>query len=681
MKIRSVAPAALALAVPVLMILALLMPLACGSSSSSSTTSSTPQPTQGNVEVGFIDAPSAGFQNILLNVISVRLNVVANATDATSGWVVIPVPSGVGGPCCGPIITDTSGGGSFFNTSNPNTNPGPSELQVDLLTLQDNVQLFNSTGVPAQTYHTVQLKVDSSFPGNIVPNCAKQASPGTEGCISYPVVLGSPAALATSTAIPVRKNTLTPLVIEIDPGIPVPPNKTSGSYTLSPVISVIPNSSSSPVVGPKMALIQGAVAGVPSGAKEQVAAEIAGTSNMVASAKVKGGTYAMQLPVSSDGTSYDFFAVGNGVSYDVIPASQQAPIQQPLARGQSYTVDFTVSSKKTHTLSGSISDACNAGVAIESATIDLLVSPTAAGDCTELPTPADCVVVATTSTDVTGNYPTAGRTGMPQPFNFLPNAPDGTYAIRISASGFDTTAAEVSNTSGSLTCPTTSSQKCNFALTRASITGTVSVPPASGSTQVQVFAEATGTNDVVSALPAPLSIPCTGSSPCSVSFKLNVPTNPGKYDLYATSIDLYNGAPDPFSGHVFSILQNISSHTQCQAAAASPTLPTLGCAGHGSISGSVTTFDTGTTVRLIKGGVQVAQTPVGAFGTVNAGAYSFCAPADEYQVQRWENDLPAGQAADVVVPIPNPTSAPCALCKNADGSCPGNCSDTSGPTL
>jgi hypothetical protein len=155
---------------------------------------------------------------------------------------------------------------------------------------------------------------------------------------------------------------------------------------------------------------------------------------------------------------------------------------------------------------------------------------------------------------------------------------------------------------------------------------------------------------------------------------------PGTYDLFATSIDLYNGAPDPFPGQIFATVAGISSPTECQAVAAPENLA-LTCAGHGSVSGTVTTFDTNTTVRLIKDGVQVAQTTVGPAGTSNAGAYSFCAPADAYTVQRWEDDSPAGTAADVTVPTPAPTSTPCALCKNADGSCPGNCLDTSGPTL
>lgn len=651
------------------MTISLLLPLACGSSSSSS--SSTPQPTKGNVEIGLIDAPSSGYQNILLNLISVRLNTVRNATDADTGWVGIPVPSGVGGGV-GPLVDiNLTGGGAFFNTSNPNTNPGTSELQIDLNNLQDNVQLFNTAGVPAQIYHTLQIKIDPNIPGNIVPNCSNVFPPATEGCISYPIAIVSPAALATTTAIPVGKNVLTTLVVEINPGNPVAPNTNGGKYKLAPVISLIPNAGSTPGVNPKMALVQGNVRGIPSGITEQVTAESSGTGNVIASAKVSGGTYGMQLPVSSDGTSYDFFASGNGSSYDVMS-------DVPLTRGIALlSNNFTVGSAKTGVLSGAISDACNPGAAIEGATVEILTGP----ECNTLPTPAGCVVVASTSTSVTGSYPSPGRSGMPQPFNFLPAAPDGTYAIIISASGYDTLAAAVDNSAGSVTCPTSPSGKaCSFPLTRAVITGTVSITPAAGTTaQVQVFAENTGTNDVVSALPVPLSIPACGSPPCSASFSLNVPTMPGTYDLYATSFDLYNGAPDPFPGQTFATLAGVSSPTECASVAAPATLA-LSCAGHGSVSGTVAVYDTNTTVRLIQDGVQVAQTAVGPAGTSNAGAYSFCAPANAYSVQRWESDLPDGPEMDVTLPAPAATSSPCPLC-SAGGVCPGNCAGTSGPAL
>jgi len=673
-KVRSVLPAALALAAPLLMIVSLLMPLACGSSGGTSNVTYTAQPTQGNIEIGLIDAPSSGYQNILLNMISIRLNTLKNATDANTGWVSIPVPTGVGGPVGGAIDISLSGGGTYYNTSNPNTNPGTSELQVDLNDLQDNVQLFNSARVPAQTYHTIQLKLDPLYPGNIVPNCSNVFPPVPEGCVTYPVAIVRPAALATSTAIPVGKNVLTTLVVEINPGNPTAPSSNGGSFKLSPIISLVPNSASSPSVNSKMALVQGTVHGMPSNSKEQVTAESSGTGNVIASARVSNSQYSMQLPVSAEGTSYDLFTIGNGATYQVMP-------EVAMTRGQALLgTDFTVAAVKTGVLSGSISDACSAGTAIQNATVELLTSQNNSADCSVLPTPAGCVVVASTSTDVRGKYPLPGRTSRPQPFNYLPAAADGTYAIKISASGYDTTATTVNNTNGSVSCGSGSS-KCNFALTRAVITGTVSITPASGSTaQVQVFAEDTGTNDLVGTLPVPLSIPACGSPPCSAAFSLNVPTMPGSYDVFATAVDLYNGAPDPYTGHVFSTVAGVTSATQCQPTAI-PSPLAIGCAGHGSISGSVASYDINTTVRLIEDGVQVAQSTVGPAGTDNAGAYSFCAPADAYTVQRWENNAAAGPTVGVIVPTPFPTAAPCALCKNADGSCPGNCANTGGPTL
>ncbi len=684
MKFRSVSPAALALAAPLLMILALLLPLACGSSSSGAT-SSTPQPTTAQVLVGLVDAPSLGFQNILLNVISIRLNTVKNATDATKGWVSIPAPTGVGGPVgAGIVITNLSTGGQFFNTNNPDTNPGPSELQIDLNNLQDNVMLFNTAGVPPQTYHTVQLKIDPNVPGSIVPNC-QSAPSGTEGCVTFPLKIAGSSTLTFSTPIPVIQRNLTPVVLEISlPNPPTPPNTNGGKYTIAPQILLVPNSAASPSVNSLMALVQGSVTGVPAGAKEVVTAEPAGTSNQIATAKVKNGKYTMQLPVALNGTSYDFFAFGAGNTYDVLPPLPPAPLI--FNRGDANIggpFNLTVKSVKTGVLSGTISDACLVkGVAlpVEGATVELLAPTSNTTVCTDVPTPPDCVVVAITSTNTIGVYPTPGRSGMPQPFNFVPSSPNS-YALRVSASGFDTVTSPFMSTGGKVTC---SNHKCNFALTHAMITGTVSIAPVSGITaEVQVFAEAHGTNDIVSALPVPVSIPSCMSPPCSQPFTLNVPVMPGTYDVFASSIDLFNGAPDPYSSHDFSVFANVTPPGACEAAAI--TVPQLACAGHGSISGSVSNpFDIGTTVRLIKDGVQVAQTPVGAFGTSNANAYSFCAPSDpdNYQVERAENDVLVPPAVDVTVPMPTATSTPsCPLCTTTGGLCPGNCVNTDGPTL
>ncbi len=619
-----------------------------------------------------------GFQNILLNLISVRLNPAANATDATSGWVNVPAPSGVGGPVgSGTILTNISTGGRYFNISNPYTNPGTSELQVDLQTLQDNVVIFNTGGVPPQTYHTVQLKIDPNVPGTIVPNCASQSPAPIEGCISYPVRIKG-ASVTAQTRLPVKANKLTTLVLAIAVPTPItPPNVTGGKFTIGPQISLVPNATGSPAVNSLMTQIQGSVSGIPPGQKEVVIAENAGTSNQVAIAEVRNGEYAMQVPAGPNGTNYDIFAFGAGSTYDLVTPNSPSP-PQPLQRGINNIVNFTVKSAKTGVLTGVISDDCtiNPAVPIEGATVELLTSSNGT-DCTTVPTPADCVVVATTSTNVFGQYPTPGRSGMPQPFNFVPSSPNP-YAIRISASGFDTMIAPVTSSGGKVTCGT--NQNCNFALTHAQITGTVSITPGVNSNaEVQVFAEDTGTNNIVSALPSPLAIPACGSPPCTAGFRLNVPLSPGTYDVFATSIDLYNGAPAPFTTHEYSVVSGVTPPGKCEAASIS--IPTLLCAGHGSFSGTVSLpFDSGTTVQLLKDGVQIEQSQVGAAGTGNSGNYSFCAPADDYDVERAENGVLVPPAMNVMVPTPIPTSTPCVMCTNG-GVCPGNCSDQQGPSL
>jgi len=87
-------------------------------------------------------------------------------------------------------------------------------------------------------------------------------------------------------------------------------------------------------------------------------------------------------------------------------------------------------------------------------------------------------------------------------------------------------------------------------------------------------------------------------------------------------------------------------------------------------------------VRLFKGVVQVEQTTVAPPGSnlTTAGAYSFCAPGDTYDVQRFENNAPAGPTMAVIVPTPNPTATPCLQCTSG-GVCPGNCANTDGPPL
>ena len=667
MNHRSVPPAAYALLAPLLLIFtSVILPMGCSSSSSSS--SSTPQPTQGSVEVGLVDAPSSAFQSINLNVVSVRLNTLANATNASTGWVVVPVPVNVGG-AGGIVTTNLTGGGVFFNQAGI-AGPGRSEIQIDLNTLQDNVQIFNTVKIPAQNYKTVQLQLDQNTPANIVPNCGNGPSPQHEGCVSYAAALASPYALATSTTIPIGKNVLTPLIIEVNPQIPVPPTSNGGKYGFQPIISVLPNSGT---VGAKMALVSGTVHG-DIGASPRVSAIIDGTTNIVASANVAStGAYAFQLPVAADGTTYDLFFFGNGSSYDVLD-----PL--PLTRGEAATdTNFNSATTSVGSLQGTITDACTTNP-INVANVYLLTSPGGTTDC--VTSPASCVAVASTTTDPTGFYPQPGRTNQPKPFSQIPSAKDGTYALMVTAAGYDTAVTAVDVNGTTVTCPTQPDSKCNFSLGTAYIRGTVSLGntvPTGNTAEIQVFAEDPSTDTIVSALPFPVSIPPCTTVPCTTSFLLNVPTSPSNFDVYATAMDLFNGVPNQFTGHTVGTVQDVPSSSQCPApTTATVSIPTLECTGHGSVSGVVNPpYDSNTNVVLLKDGVQIQGTTVGPVGTDNAGAFSFCAPADAYQVQRFESSTPVGTPTAVLLPAPEPTTSPCpSICSQIGGTCPSNCANT-----
>ena len=95
------------------------------------------------VEIGFVGVPDRpNFQNVLLNVVSVRINSKANAAPNAGGWQKIPLPPGIGG-----------------SSSN-------AELQIDLNSSQNIPQLFNTSKVRTNTYKIVQLVLDTNQSGH-----------------------------------------------------------------------------------------------------------------------------------------------------------------------------------------------------------------------------------------------------------------------------------------------------------------------------------------------------------------------------------------------------------------------------------------------------------------------------------------------------------------------------------
>jgi hypothetical protein len=289
----------------------------------------------------------------------------------------------------------------------------------------------------------------------------------------------------------------------------------------------------------------------------------------------------------------------------------------------------------------------------------------------------------------------------PAYFNNVPIGAPTNYTVQISASGYDSTivqaqaAGSTSGTqSGLCTDSNVDAPACDFALTTSYIAGTVALtgaPPPANSTDVQVLAEQSGTNNLVSALPVPLLF-ATGQS--TVNFSLNVPSKIASFDLFASAADRYLGEPDPYPGHTIITQSAVPAAPTACATTVAPFAEAMDCTGHASIAGTAVNPDSGTTVELSKGPVQLMQAAVGpATPAPSVGnTYSLCAPPDpNYFLQRLEQGSPVGTSAAVgPMPTPMPTAAiptatnsPCpTTCFNVgNATCPGLCGTTIQPPL
>src|SRR5262249_54815298 len=137
-------------------------------------------------------------------------------------------------------------------------------------------------------------------------------------------------------------------------------------------------------------------------------------------------------------------------------------------------------------------------------------------------------------------------------------------------------------------------------------------------------AEDTGTNNLENTLPAPAVI---HAGTLSAPFTLNVPTmitapdgspTTGSFDLFASALGQFEGAGNPFPGLTVAVQSGVSGTAVPLSSGTPPgCMPTpnvaptvaltLGCAGHGSISGLVNGPDTNTFVELEKSGVQLFE--------------------------------------------------------------------------
>ena len=665
----------------------------------------------GLVQVGFVanlqfptGEPTPNLQHIFVNVVAVRLNPkpTGNSTklppENNPKWVTITIPSGTG--------TGNAG--------------RPGDLQIDLLAGRTQLQLFNTGKARTETYHTIELSLDTTNPGYVVPVCSSVNGTTLEGCTSTPLVLQSPGnqiSFIDTAGVQVQKGAVTTLPLQLNFQINNLP-----TIQGQPYVGTVTVASLAPTA--YEATITGTVKGAGSGIQKKkvrrltLSVEQQGTNNVIAFANVINSSYTVAVPApppgSGVGASYDVYISGGGVSYEGTRVGG-------LFAGASETVDFTPAKVMSTqgTISGTITDFCNKQPVI-GATLQLLVAPDSnpGADC--VTTPTDCISVATANTGNGGGYPLPGTVTTPAPFSDVPVNPSSSpsptaYTMEISAPGYNTIVDDnvfATNKSTGGKCPSSSSAPaCDYALPTSYLKGslTLAAAPAPGTyTMVQVFAENSGTNSLVSALTSPLIIRPGNNT---ATFTINVPADqagapasniPGapNLDLFAQAIDLYQGASDPYPGHTIITAASIPAPTTyCNTASLNenlfPAAETMDCVGHGSITGILSNPDINTFVEISKNDVQLySAAPVSLLNPASGNplvgnGYSFCVPPDAYTLTRYEGATPvetptpvASQPITVVpppLPVPSSSPTPCpTTCQDAgSGTCPGVCSNTS----
>ena len=666
------------------------------------------------VEVGFVGAPPPGFQNVLLNVQQVRINPNSSAAPDNAKWQVIPVPPGIG---------------------NAQQN---AELQIDLNTSQNLPQLFNTALVQPYTYQIAEIDLDPNNPGTLVPNCplAPPLGDTADGCINYPLQLSVGTTVITTpiSGVAPKKGALAVLVLQVSVKINQAPTVPGGPYIATVTLAPLPNSVLGTVTG-SVKVTSGSGSGTSTSKilPLSVTAEAIGTNTPIATAPLTNNNFTLILPAAGGptapgfGTLYDLAVSGGADTY-------AAERLQPLYPGQSITVGpIAVTGNQTlGNITGMITDGCVATKPITGATLQLLMPPTSNSTADCLTSPEQCVTVATANTDNAGNFPLPGTVTTPAEFDQVPILPKkGSYVMEITAPGYDplmVLAIPSSNTSNKgSTCSTnggTTFGACDLTLNTGYIAGTIPItPPNPGQTiLVQVFAEDAGTNNIESALPMPISVTSSNST---VDFTLNVPPSIPMFDLFATTIDLYQGVSDPFQGHTIAVKSGVTGPAEpsmpgvCNTV--TPTFDqTIDCIGHGSVIGTVANATLGTSVVLSKEDlasgdfVQITNSQVqNQSPNPNASNnYSFCVPADTYWLQRVQLPMPSESVTPSVAPTPEPEGTPSitvtippapllngptptrsaaptgaptptatatqkvtcpTTCSNPDGSCPGIC--------
>jgi hypothetical protein len=600
----------------------------------------------GNVEVALADSPSSSFQQLALNVVSVRFNPSSNLniSESDKQWeTILPQP--------------------------PSSGLSPNEAIIDLNSLAMLAQIFGTGRLKTKTFGQVELVLDPIAPGSVVPVCSPVV-PG-EGCISYPMkLLKSGTNLRAAISLKVKSNQLSTLVLDITPTIVSVPADSNGSYTIDPTMTVA-------LVNNFLATVSGTVV---KGAtnNEKITAEIAGTNQIVITVSTQAnGTFTLGLPAVAAGTAYDLFASGPNTS--LVPLANEV-----FTPGATSLGDLKPHKPQAGaTLSGTIVDKCT-GVGIQGVTLDVLTPGTnhAGADCK---TPATgCVVVATGATTAGGSYQVPSVKGVtPPPFNQIPAGTGTKYTLRISASGYDSVITSIDSATTILKCPDSGAtdKKCNFSLTRGQINGNVTLAAMNTGSplDVLVMAEQSNTNNLAGVTTA--TIP-TGST--STPFTLLVPTNKTvvatTLDLFASAKDQFGGKPEQATGHTIAVLPGVmppDMGTACTTPVLSSDLGPMACVGHGSVSGTASLFDQNTMIVLSKGGVQLMESQVSA-----GGAYNFCAPADTYKLQRFESGIPVLSSTTIALKAPSLISTPCSsICATGTPNTCFLCANTPGITV
>jgi hypothetical protein len=629
------------------------------------------------------------YQHVQLNVVRVRLNPIPGATDSDTGWVEIPAPAAVGTTNPTQFINTSlnfSGSGTLLTAAN-------SELQMDLVPIQNLAFFFNAGTVPAQNYGQVEVVLDSNVPGNMVPLCN---SSGGQGCVSYLANLTPAAELNvpfSSVGYSVATGVVQQLLININEVVgTVPPGgPNSGAVAIQPVIfaqGALPPLIPSSALGVVTGTVANGVVGTTT-----VTAENAGTNQAVAATQLLGaGNFIFDLPALSaqqGGTPYDFYVSGSGTyavaSNQVVSAQGSASTPPP-----ALDVNFTTEGSPFGTITGTIADACN-GKPIQGATLQLLVPDTTKGSATACdltgespPIPSNCVVVAAAATDDQGRYPapTTPLTKVP----LFPPPGVAHYNLEISAAGYNTRVVPISP--GSVFCPTSRfPNSCSFTLEHGFLSGLtdLSSPNSSGQPlNALVMAEDSGTDNIesvaLSTIPGNtnvgvFSISVPDAAPSADAIAVN------DFDVFASVQDLFEGAPQKTSGHLIGTAATVGAPPSACATIDIPALSPMDCVGSGSVFGTVaSTNPSSTSVRLSKNGVQIMETEPNSISPAPANMYNFCAPADTYLLTHYEGSAAQSSAPVALVPPP-PTNTTCpSICQDPANSCL-ICQPTTGPTL